>query len=180
MFTSPIAASSILPKEFRKIAEELFPLAGPHNGKGPTLEASAAFANDLGIVEDYKRLQNIRNSENDMRDFLGRFENNLDLLIQKTWVEKADEDRKNALLDKVPLFIILIEKRDYPEALREFGLILKELAYLFFGNQSQKEDFTEYTFRIDIQMGLFWWYGNMLASPEGLRWAKSEIGRAHV
>jgi hypothetical protein len=31
-----------------------------------------------------------------------------------------------------------------------------------FGEQSDKEDFTEYTFRIDVQMGLFWWYGSRL------------------
>jgi hypothetical protein len=50
---------------------------------------------------------------------------------------------------------------------------LEELAYLFFGAQSHKDDFTEYTFRIDTQMGLFWWYGGQLVNPRFLEWAKS-------
>ena len=162
-----------LPSEFISVAEELFPRAGSTENKGPSTEAVMAFADDLGIGDDFRRLLDILDSEEEMRKFLERFENNLDLLIQKTWVEKADEARKNALLDKVPPFITLIEKKDYKEALKEFGVILKELAYLFFGNQSQKEDFTEYTLRIDIQMGLFWWYGSMLISSGGLELAKS-------
>jgi hypothetical protein len=30
--------------------------------------------------------------------------------------------------------------------------------------QSTHEDFIEYALRIDIQMGLFWWYGEQLLS----------------
>ncbi|MDR0567806.1 MAG: hypothetical protein LBG87_01180, partial [Spirochaetaceae bacterium] len=56
------------------------------------------------------------------------------------------------------------EKEDYAQALADFSLILDELAYLFFGAQSRKEDFTEYTFRIDAQMGLFWWYGQQIGT----------------
>jgi hypothetical protein len=93
---------------------------------------------------------------------LGHFQNNLDLLIQKTWVEKADEQRKEKLLDRLPGFIAGIEAGEYHRALTDFGHILEELAYLFFGAQSHKEDFTEYTLRIDTQMGLFWWYGGQL------------------
>jgi hypothetical protein len=93
---------------------------------------------------------------------LGHFQNNLDLLIQKTWVEKADESRKERLQNSVPGFIAGIEQGDYRKALTDFGLILDELAYLFFGAQSYKEDFAEYTFRIDTQMGLFWWYGGQI------------------
>jgi len=76
-------------------------------------------------------------------------------------------------LDNVQPFISLINNGHYQEALKEYGVILKELAYLFFGNQSLKDDFTEYTFRIDEQMGLFWWYGSMLNSQHVLEWARS-------
>ncbi|GHV00515.1 hypothetical protein FACS189483_10660 [Spirochaetia bacterium] len=93
---------------------------------------------------------------------MGHFQNNLDLLIQKTWVEKADEARKEELLDRVPEFIAEIERGDYLKALGEFSGILEELAYLFFGAQSHRDDFTEYTLRIDTQMGLFWWYGGQI------------------
>jgi hypothetical protein len=95
---------------------------------------------------------------------LGHFQNNLDLLIQKTWVEKADESRKEQLQDKTPGFVAGIEQGNLRQTLEEFGAILEELAYLLFGAQSAKDDFTEYTFRIDTQMGLFWWYGGRLSS----------------
>ena len=170
MFSGSAINANVLPREFRRIAGKLFPKAG---SSGPQLKVVDAFANVLGIGEDYKQTKTIHSSEQGMREFLERFQNNLDLLIQKTWVEKADEARKNALLDKVPPFVSLLEKKEYREAIKEYGLILKELAYLFFGNQSQKDDFTEYTFRIDIQMGLFWWYGCMLGSSQGMAWAKS-------
>ena len=167
MFTDALDVSRTLPREFRSVAGKLFPRTGP------SLQAAASFANVLGIGEDYGLLLKGTSTEREMGIFLERFQNNLDLLIQKTWVEKADEARKNALLDKVPPFVSLIEKGDYREALREFGVILEELAYLFFGSQSQSDDFTEYTFRIDIEMGLFWWYVGTLSSPQGLEWAKS-------
>jgi len=170
MFKISSGVNNVLPREFRKAAGKLFP-----KGKSsePSLKATEAFANDLGIGEDYRSLKNIHNNGKEIGEFLERFQNNLDLLIQKTWVEKADEARKNALLDKVPPFVTLIEREDYLEALREFGIILQELSYLFFGNQSQKEDFTEYTFRIDLQMGLFWWYGSMLGGTQSLTWIES-------
>ena len=97
-----------------------------------------------------------------MAHFLRHFQNNLDLLIQKTWVEKADETRKEKLQERVPPLIDEIEKESYQQALIVFGAILEELAYLFFGAQSNEDDFTEYTFRIDTQMGLFWWYGGQI------------------
>jgi hypothetical protein len=158
-----------VPEDYRKIAEALFPPEGYPAGNGPPLEAARAFAGILGIGSDYERLFESR----DMGRFLVSFQNNLDLLIQKTWVEKADETRKEKLLDKVPAFIAGIEQNEYWKALEEFGVILEELAYLFFGVQSQKDDFTEYTFRIDTQMGLFWWYGGQLGNPRFLEWAKS-------
>ena len=162
MVTCLPCTSSALPGEFRAVAGKLFPSDESGNGREPSLETAAAFAGILGIGEDYKRLWDVHSSGRAMGEFLDHFQNNLDLLIQKTWVEKADEARKEALQDKVPPFVALIEKGDYPEALKEFGAILEELAYLFFGAQSQKDDFTEYALRIDPQIGLFWWYGGQL------------------
>jgi hypothetical protein len=65
-------------------------------------------------------------------------------------------------LNRIPGFIAGIEQENYSKALGEFGVILEELAYLLFGAQSHKDDFTEYALRIDTQMGLFWWYGGQL------------------
>ncbi|MCL2139851.1 MAG: hypothetical protein FWH41_10035 [Treponema sp.] len=149
----------------------MFPPKGFSTGKGPSIEAANAFADILGIGEDYRLLWNNYKSGQTAMDLLDHFQNNLDLLIQKTWVEKADEARKEKLLDQVLPFIAFIENGDYVKALEEFGTILEELAYLFFSTQSQKEDFAEYVLRIDTQMGLFWWYGGQINGAKGAVWA---------
>lgn len=159
MFSCPPSASKALPREYRSTAESLFPPKGFSEGKGPSSKAIRAFAEILGIGEDYKGLYESGHAGTEL---LNHFQNNLDLLIQKTWVDKAEELRKEKLQDKVPPFIALIEKEDYSEALKEFGAILEELAYLFFGAQSQKDDFAEYALRIDPGFGLFWWYGGQI------------------
>ena len=171
MSNYPPGAHRALPDDCRDAAEKLFPPGGFPDGRGPSLEAAEAFVDVLGIAEDYRKLWGARNSINTLGEFLNRFQNNLDLLIQKTWVEKADEERKEELLDKVSPFITHIEKGDFPEALKEFGAILEELAYLFFGVQSQKDDFAEYVLRIDPRMGLFWWYGSQINGELG--WVKN-------
>jgi hypothetical protein len=158
-----------IPGEYRKIADALFPPEGLLPDQGPRVEAAAAFAEILGIGADYKRLLGSNDAEINIHKFLGHFQNNLDLLIQKTWVEQAEESRKERLQNQVPGFIAGIEQGDYQRALFNFSTILEELAYLFFGAQSQKEDFTEYTFRIDMQMGLFWWYGGQIGHLQSVR-----------
>ena len=173
MFEYPLCDSKVLPKEYRAAAEGLFPSGAFAGGKGSSVKAAEAFADILGIGEDYRRLLGAYGSSQSTGDFLERFQNNLDLLIQKTWVEKAEELRKETLLDNVPSFVALIEKGDYAKALEEFGPILRELAYLFFGAQSQKDDFGEYVLRIDDQMGLFWWYGGQINAAHGTDWVKS-------
>ena len=173
MFACPPCASKSLPREYRGVAEKLFPPKGFAAGKGPSVDAVLSFANALGIGEDYKKLWNIHKTGQAAGDFLDRFQNNLDLLIQKTWVEKSDETRKEELQDQVLPFIALIENGDYQKALEEFGTVLEELAYLFFSTQSQKEDFAEYVLRIDTQMGLFWWYGGQINGAKGAAWVKT-------
>jgi len=155
--------SKVLPKEYRKAAEALFPPA-PASSQGgePSQTAILAFAEKLGVGNDYRKVDSGWENTQEPEHFLSSFRNNLELLIQKTWVEKADEDRKEKLLNRVPGFIALIKEGDYAKALAEFGSILEELAWLLFGSQSHKTDFFDYVFRIDHQWGLFWWYGGQL------------------
>ncbi|QQO10331.1 hypothetical protein [Breznakiella homolactica] len=164
MFKCSPRVTEAIPMEYRDIAEKLFPLNGYASGEGPAVESSVNFAEILGIGADYNRLLNSGKRPADMSNFMEHFQNNLDLLIQKTWVEKADEEKKERLQDRIPEFIGEITREEYREALADFGIILEELAYLLFGAQSHKEDFTEYTLRIDTQMGLFWWYGGKLGT----------------
>jgi len=179
MFTRSPSASKTLPREYRSVADKLFPPKGFSAGKGPSINTVESFAKVLGIGEDYKRLWDIYKSGQATGEFLNRFQNNLDLLIQKTWVEKSDEARKEVLLDKVPPFISLIENSNYSRALEEFGAILEELAYLFFGVQSHKDDFSQYVLRIDAQLGLFWWYGGQINAGRGAPWIKDVDRNIH-
>jgi hypothetical protein len=165
MYSCPPRANKSIPDEYRKIAETLFPPGCTcQEGKGLSAEAASAFADVLGIGADYRKLLSELGGAHELAKFMGHFQNNLELLIQKTWVEKADEICKEKLQERIPVFIDCIQKGNYEKALEDFSHILGELAYLFFGAQSHKEDFTEYTFRIDTQMGLFWWYGGKLGS----------------
>jgi hypothetical protein len=157
MLTCSEKTNEAIPAEFRKTAEALFPPCGYKDGISPGEREVQSFADMLGIGLDYSQLMNNEASEKEA--FLNSFKNNIDILIQKTWVDKDDEFRKQRLQERVPGLINLIEQEDNREALTEFGDILDELSFLLFGAQSRQDDFTEYTMRIDEQMGLFWWYG---------------------
>ena len=146
------------PDECRQVAEALFP-AGD-------LEAAADFAEALGIGAEYRKMLGTDRTSEETERFLSSFRNNLDLLIRKTWVEKTDELRKETLRHRVPPFMTLVADGEIGQALPEFGAILKELAFLLFGEQGQREDFLEYAFRVDTEMGLFWWYASRLQAVE--------------
>ena len=151
-----------LPAEYRKAAERLFPKSGFSRIFKPDSKAAIEFAKALGAGNEYQRVIAMDKNSEELKTFLHHFKTNLDLLIQKTWVEKNEEKRKDALHDDTASFMIKLDDGDYHGAIEDFGAILKDLAYLFFGAQIEKDDFTEYTFRIDAQMGLFWWYGSKL------------------
>jgi hypothetical protein len=167
MYSSSSDINKALPMEFRKIAEDLFPPDRCPAEQKPGIDASAAFADILGIGAEYRRLLKAEKTGQEMRQFLGHFQNNLDLLIQKTWVAKVDVDRKEKLQNQIPDFIAGFECGNYQNILAEFGAILEELFYLFFGIQSHKEDFSEYIFRVDPRIGLFWWYSVQIGHLKG-------------
>ena len=150
--------NNFLPGEYRKAAERLFPKDGFSRNNKVEIKAALEFAKVLGIGLEYQRLLTLDNKSEEIQAFLSQFQNNIELLIQKTWVDKSEEKRKIKLQDEIPLLMNTLKKGDFSLAVDEFAAILNELAYLFFGIQSEKDDFTEYTFRIDAQMGLFWWY----------------------
>jgi len=185
MYRGNPSTAFAIPVEYRKTAERLFPKDGFSRNQKPDLKLAAEFAKSLGIAADYQRLLALDKTSDELRTFLEQFQNNLDLLIQKTWVEKSDETRKGKLQNDIPLFMATIEQGNFAGAIEEFSAILDELAYLFFGSQSEREDFTEYTFRIDVQMGLFWWYGGRLillkeSSDEKVLWAVLLLGLCYL
>jgi hypothetical protein len=171
MLNSRPCSIACVESKYRTVAETLFPPKGYGKGKFPTFDEAQTFAEMLGVGAEYKRLLAISDPGSsatipEFKRFLAHFQNNLALLISKTWVEKVDEARKERLQYRLPSFVKIVETGDYQAALKEFGSVLEELAFLFFGNQSLQDDFTEYTLRIDTQMGLFWWYGSQIKTQE--------------
>jgi hypothetical protein len=162
MFINSPRAERSIPGEYKKVVADLFPV---NSTLKPTVAAAECYAKCLEIDAEFERLIE---SAADLTAFFPHFKKNLSLLIAKTWVEQIDEVRKATLRSRLPDFYTKIEQEDYRGAIADFSVILEELAYLFFGEQSKKGDFTEYVFRIDAQMGLFWWYGSRLShiSPD--------------
>ncbi|NLM01161.1 MAG: hypothetical protein GX220_06890 [Treponema sp.] len=86
------------------------------------------------------------------------FNNNLNLLVQKIWVEKADEALKEQILARIETLCSEVKKNIYTGSYNAFISVLHDVVFLMFGNQAKKEDFTEYALRIDPGFGIFWWY----------------------
>jgi hypothetical protein len=86
------------------------------------------------------------------------FQENVELLIHKTWVEKAEEKPKDRLLEDLSTFEREFRDGAVVIAFKRFVALANSLASLLFGHQSKAEDFVAYCFRIDPKFGLFFWY----------------------
>lgn len=86
------------------------------------------------------------------------FRENVELLIHKTWVEKAEEKPKNKLLEDLAAFEREFRDGAVAIAFKRFVALANSLASLLFGHQSKADDFLPYCFRIDPKFGLFFWF----------------------
>ena len=100
------------------------------------------------------------------------FHNNLNLLVQKTWVEKSDETLKEQALFRITELCDACSKKAYAENYENFLAILRDVVYLMFGAQAKKDDFLEYALRIDPGFGIFWWYISNL--PPKSEWSEEK------
>ena len=92
------------------------------------------------------------------------FEKNLDLLVQKTWVEKTDVAMKEEILMRIRALCKNLSRFDYHTSLSEFLPVLHDVVYLLFGTLAKSDSFLEYAIRIDPDFGFFWYYINSLPS----------------
>ncbi len=159
MSSAILTIDEAIPTEYRDLVELYLNQSGMQNGS----DVMKRFAQALGVSKDFQVILSNEGGDRALRRLLGHFRNNVELLIQKTWVEKSDESYKERLLDRIPSFVKDMEEGNNEKALKTFISILDELAYLLFGPQSKKTDFIEYAFRFDPQMGLFWWYAQNLS-----------------
>lgn len=105
------------------------------------------------------------------------FQKNIELLVQKTWVEKADESMKEEMLFRINTLCENLSRHDYHTSLSEFLPVLRDVVYLLFGNQAKQDSFLEYAVRIDPDFGFFWYYINEL--PPHAEWSEEKC-RASV
>ena len=130
----------LVASEIDKVAEAAVQLADTFNGLGDGFRPIA------------------ENSDNAEEKLISSFKNNIILLIQKTWIEKSDEDLKTEVLNQVQDFLSHLSQKDYIDSFKLFLEIVNTTVYLMFGSQTKSKDFNDYALRIDPEFGLFWWY----------------------
>ena len=118
----------------------------------------------------FKEIADAGNSAEDK--LISSFNNNLVLLIQKTWVEKSDEELKAQVLYHLKEFEKLIQAKSYTASYKSFLEIVDTVVYLMFGSQTKTKDFDEYALRIDPEFGIFWWYIKSL--PADVSWSEDK------
>lgn len=112
------------------------------------------------------------NKKDAEKKLISSFNHNLVLLIQKTWVEKSDEELKAKVLYQLEQFCNDLENNAYTTAYEKFFQIVDEVVYLMFGSMTKSAEFDEYALRIDPEFGIFWWY--MKSLPRDAAWSDSK------
>jgi hypothetical protein len=102
----------------------------------------------------------------DEKKLVASFQGNLQLLVQKTWVDQSDEALKALVLVRLERFCARISADDYAAAYCDFREILSDTVYLLFGEQTKQDDFTEYAWHIDPSFGIFWRYVQNLPTED--------------
>ena len=118
-------------------------------------QGAAVIADYYGASDIYDSVV-INNSVDAEQNLITSFHNNLGLLIQKTWVEEADEVLKDQILYKLEQVCNLLKEKQYSTVYKNYIDLINDVVYLMFGSLSIKEDFYEYSLRIDPGFGVFW------------------------
>ena len=128
------------------------------------LHIAQAFSAEPDFAELFEEKSERR--ENCEKSTVQIFRKNIELLVQKTWVEKADEAMKEEVLARIDALCENLTKEEYTRVLRDLLPVLRDVVYLLFGPASREEDFIEYAVRIDPDFGFFWLYVNSLSNTE--------------
>lgn len=100
------------------------------------------------------------------------FHKNLQLLVQKTWVEQSDAELKEQVLFRLNELCKNMSEKPYADSYIPFFTMLSDAVYLMFGLQTQNEEFGAYALRIDPEFGIFWWYISNL--PRDAKWTDAK------
>ncbi len=107
------------------------------------------------------------------------FEKNVQLLVEKMWVEKSNEDVKDDILFRLHCFCQSMQEAerpaDYVTLVPECVGVLHDVVLLLFGQQIDDDNFLEYAVRIDPDFGLFWYYLECLTAHPQLSAEKAQL-----
>lgn len=147
----------------------------------PTSQAVSRFSSttennpeDINLIAQMFGFNGDFCKENDSEKLIHSFKNNLQLLIQKTWVEKSDIALKEEIL--VQLEKLCNDNLQFSKDYSIFLQLISNAVYLMFGQQTKSEDFCEYSLRIDPEFGIFWWYIQNL--PSSAEWPEEKCRNA--
>ena len=107
---------------------------------------------------------------------------NVHLLIDKTWVQSSDEFFKKETIKaldrmKEQYILSLNEKKSdsYSSQFTLFVCLLKDIIYLLFGKEAQKDSLVEYVLRMEPHFGLFCYYVNRLKEITNIKEEKARL-----
>ena len=139
-------------KRSLKALKTLLDCDSTEKAEGSALQLSRLF----GDMSSFKKI--VDKTAGGEQKLISSFKKNLVLLIQKTWVEKTDEELKAQVIYQLEEFCGNLNSGSYVEAYPQFFSIVDNVVYLMFGSQAKAKDFPEYALRIDPEFGIFWWY----------------------
>lgn len=178
METSIFNNDSSMPVAVKKAVTESLPFFIGIGSDSQLASTAIQLADAFGDQGSFASTMSPKSSERDEAEkkLVLSFQKNLELLVQKTWVEKADESMKEEMLFRINTLCANLSRFDYHTALSEFLPVLHDVVYLLFGNLARNEFFLEYAVRIDPDFGFFWYYINSL--PPHKDWSEAKCRAA--
>lgn len=177
MQTSIFENDLSMPEVVKNAVSDALP-AFIHADDAEVAALSGRLAAAFGDQESFMSVMADRTENRDEaeRKLVASFERNLGLLVQKTWVEKADESMKEEMLERIDVLCGKLTSFDYHRALTEFLPVLHDVVYLLFGSLAKQASFLEYAVRIDPDFGFFWYYINSLPAHDA--WSEEKCRAA--
>lgn len=178
MQTNIFNNDSSMPAAVQKAFSESLPFFIGISSDAALAKTAVQLAEAFGDQGTFSATMSSKNAFRDESEkhLVHSFQKNLELLVQKTWVEKADESMKEEILFRINTLCCNLSRYDYHTSLSEFLPVLLDVVYLLFGNLVKNEYFLEYAVRIDPDFGFFWYYLNSL--PPHKDWSEEKCRAA--
>lgn len=167
-----------MPDVVRKAVVEVLPKFISTSSDSVALSSAVSLALAFGDCGEFKAIVTGKDMVRDAAEkkLVNGFQKNIELLVQKTWVEKADESLKEEMLFRINTLCKNLSRYDYHTSLSEFLPVLRDVVYLLFGSLVKSDTFLEYAVRVDPDFGFFWYYINSL--PPHQQWSEEKCRAA--